>query len=134
MTDPPSRRSGSDDPASSLVIPTDAAYLGVLRRLVQTFAWRSGLRMDGVDDLRLAVDEAAAVLMEHAGPAQPLSVTVYDDEDDLYVRFEVAIAPDVERALSPESAVLLESTTDSYVIEDDGDRLIAVLQRGRRTS
>ncbi|WP_299034495.1 hypothetical protein [uncultured Pseudokineococcus sp.] len=50
-----------------LRLPADAAYLSVLRTTAATLAVRLDVTVDEVDDVRIAVDEAASMLLQSAG-------------------------------------------------------------------
>ena len=48
-----------------LRVPADPAYLAVLRTATAGLAARLDLTLDEIEDLRIAVDEACALLLEH---------------------------------------------------------------------
>jgi len=52
-------------------VPADSAYVGVLRSLVAGVAARLDLDLDHVEDLRLAVSEAAALVLSAATGDEP---------------------------------------------------------------
>ncbi len=52
-----------DDPVVALEVPADVAYVGVVRSLAAGLAARLPFTIDEIDDLRIAVDEAFALLM-----------------------------------------------------------------------
>ena len=52
-------------------VPADSAYVGVLRSLVAGVAARLDLDLDHVEDLRLAVSEAAALVLSVAAGNEP---------------------------------------------------------------
>jgi serine/threonine-protein kinase RsbW len=47
-------------------IPADGAYVATLRMCAASLAARCDLTVDDIEDLRLAVDEACALLLPHA--------------------------------------------------------------------
>lgn len=49
-----------------LRVPADAAYVSLVRTAAASLASRMEVGLDRLDDLRLAVDEACALLMQHA--------------------------------------------------------------------
>lgn len=51
------------DPVVALEVPADVAYVGVVRSLAAGLAARLPFTIDEIDDLRIAVDEAFALLM-----------------------------------------------------------------------
>ena len=51
-----------------LTVPADPAYLSVLRTVIASLAAQRDFTLDEIDDLRIAVDEAGALLLPHAAP------------------------------------------------------------------
>jgi serine/threonine-protein kinase RsbW len=85
-----SQASGTDDVASSdgavvLVVPADPAYLAVLRTATAGMAARLDLDLDEIEDLRIAVDEACALLLVGARPADRLRTVFVLGDDWLQV-------------------------------------------------
>jgi serine/threonine-protein kinase RsbW len=50
----------------SMTVPADVAYVSTLRLTAASLAARCDLTVDDIEDLRLAVDEACALLLPHA--------------------------------------------------------------------
>jgi serine/threonine-protein kinase RsbW len=67
-----------DAPAVSVTVPAAPGYVHVLRTVTAGVAARVGWRLDAIDDLRLAVDEAAARVLA-AGPASELRLQIIRD-------------------------------------------------------
>jgi serine/threonine-protein kinase RsbW len=60
----------------NLRVPADPAYLAVIRTATAGLAARLDLTLDEIEDLRIAVDEACALLLEHqAHPGEDLYAT-----------------------------------------------------------
>jgi serine/threonine-protein kinase RsbW len=55
-----------------LRVPADPLYVSLVRTAAASLAARLEVGLDRLDDLRLAVDEACALLMQHADSDQPL--------------------------------------------------------------
>jgi serine/threonine-protein kinase RsbW len=55
-----------DGDAVEVRIPADVAYVSTLRLTAASLAARCDLTIDDIEDLRLAVDEACALLLPHA--------------------------------------------------------------------
>jgi serine/threonine-protein kinase RsbW len=55
-----------------LTVPADGAYLGVLRTAAAGLAARLQFTLDEIEDLRIAVDEACAMLIRLATPTAEL--------------------------------------------------------------
>jgi serine/threonine-protein kinase RsbW len=64
-------------------LPATSAYLSVLRTATAGLAARLDFTVDEIEDLRIAVDEACAMLLPQAGPGSELSCTFELDEDAL---------------------------------------------------
>ena len=56
-----------------IVLPPDSAYLSVLRTATAGLAARLDFTLDDIEDLRIAVDEACAMLLPHALDGATLS-------------------------------------------------------------
>jgi serine/threonine-protein kinase RsbW len=67
-----------------LTLPADSAYLTVIRTATASLAARLDFTLDDIEDLRIAVDEACALLLVSAVPGSSLSC-------------EFTLAPDVMR-------------------------------------
>lgn len=75
-----------------LSVPADGAYLGVLRTAAAGLAARLHFTLDEVEDLRIAVDEACAMLLGLAASGAPLECRFALADGTLGV--EVAVAAD----------------------------------------
>jgi serine/threonine-protein kinase RsbW len=72
-----------------LVVPADPAYLSVMRTATAGVATQLDLTVDEVEDLRIAVDEAGALLLggvQH--PTHELSTTFTVDPHRMSVRID----------------------------------------------
>ncbi|MEX5634028.1 anti-sigma factor [Parafrankia sp. FMc2] len=61
---------------AQLSVPAAGAYLVVLRTATASLAARADLTLDDIEDLRIAVDEAAALLLVSAVPGSALECVV----------------------------------------------------------
>jgi serine/threonine-protein kinase RsbW len=66
-------------------IPARPEYLHVVRQAVSSVAARLNFSFDGIDDLRIAVDEACSSLLSISSPATFLTVRMIPDGDSLSV-------------------------------------------------
>jgi serine/threonine-protein kinase RsbW len=64
-------------PDAQLRLPADSAYLAVLRSATAGLAARINFTLDDIEDLRIAVDEACAILLPQAAPASQLDCTFW---------------------------------------------------------
>ena len=71
-----------------LRLPADSAYLSVLRTATAGLAARLDFTLDEIEDLRIAVDEACALLLPDAVPGEPLTCrfTLGGDQLEIAVR------------------------------------------------
>lgn len=118
-----------------LTVPADPAYLSVLRTVVASLAAQRDFTLDEIDDLRIAVDEAGALLLPHAGPGARLSAVFGGSAASL--RVEVAVTTTEAGAGHPDRSsfawLVLAALTDSIVLDESGQRLSLVLSKARRT-
>lgn len=72
----------------SVTVPASAGYLALLRTAAAAVAARNGLTLDEIDDVRLAVEEAAAALLR----CQPDEIALTIRSDHGEVELDVAAA------------------------------------------
>jgi serine/threonine-protein kinase RsbW len=75
-----------------VTVPPDPAFLHVLRQVTFGVGSRLRLTIDDIDDLRLAVDEAATFLLTRLRPSAALSLTLGQDPSAL--KATIAISAD----------------------------------------
>ncbi len=78
----------SDD-VVQLTLPADSAYLSVLRTATAGLAARLDFTLDEIEDLRIAVDEACAMLLPDAAEGAKLTCTFSLSPDALAVTVTV---------------------------------------------
>ncbi|CAN5347471.1 anti-sigma regulatory factor [soil metagenome] len=83
----------------SLSIPGDAAHLAVMRATVASVAARAHLTLDQVEDVRLAVEEAASTLLR--GEPRAIELSVDPSVQPLEIKVSAQTAHPV--TLNPES-------------------------------
>lgn len=91
--------SAPQDDLVVLTVPADSAYLSVLRTATAGLAARLHFTLDQIEDLRIAVDEACAMLLAHA-----------PDDSELTCRFEVVEDTLTVAVSVPAGAVTLPGT------------------------
>jgi serine/threonine-protein kinase RsbW len=81
-----------------LVVPADGGYLAVLRTATAGLAARLSFTLDEIEDLRIAVDEACAMLLTLAGrptrPGAELTCRFQVTEESLSIEVEVPVQED----------------------------------------
>ncbi|HWH00078.1 MAG TPA: anti-sigma regulatory factor [Pilimelia sp.] len=82
-----------EDDVVLLTVPAEVGYLGVLRTATAGLAARLQFALDEIEDLRIAVDEACAMLLAIATPAAELECRFSVTDDALGVEVTVATRP-----------------------------------------
>ena len=114
------------DPVVALEVPADVAYVGVVRSLAAGLAARLPFTVDEIDDLRIAVDEAFALLLPHAAESSTVRVGVTLG-DDVQVRVDIAGTGTLDRAGF--GWTLLEALAHVADVRDAGSSLGITLQK-----
>ncbi len=70
-----------------LAVPAVPEYVGLIRSTAAHIAAHADLTIDAIDDLRLAVDEAFAVLIAHKPESGAVSITFSIHPDQLVIEF-----------------------------------------------
>ena len=81
--------SGAQRDVVTLRLPAAGAYLSVLRTATAGLASRLDFTIDEIEDLRIAVDEACAMLLSQAIPGADLECSFELTSDALAVRVSV---------------------------------------------
>ncbi len=116
-------------PDVELRIPADGAFLSVLRTATAGLAARLDFTLDDIEDLRIAVDEACAVVLPQARPESDLRCAFYLAPETL--RVEVSAQCDVPRPPRRDGFAwtVLSALTTSLDTGVDGDTLTVTLSR-----
>jgi serine/threonine-protein kinase RsbW len=85
----PERPVSPDEDVVVLTVPADGAYLSVLRTATAGLAARLHYTLDEIEDLRIAVDEACAMLLAGATDETELTCTFEVADDELAVSVSV---------------------------------------------
>ena len=116
-------------------LPAEGAYLSVLRTATAGLAARLDFTLDEIEDLRIAVDEACAMLLSQAVPGASLECAFTLGQDNMTIAVSVpCLAP--QRPASDTFAwtvlTALAGDVDAYV--GPGDLLTIVLRKTRESS
>jgi serine/threonine-protein kinase RsbW len=82
-----------EDDVVLLTVPAEVGYLGVLRTATAGLAARLHFALDEIEDLRIAVDEACAMLLAIAVRGAELECRFAVTDDALVVEVTVATVP-----------------------------------------
>ena len=85
-----------------LRLPADSAYVSVLRTTSAGLAARLDFTLDDIEDLRMAVGEACALVLEHADPG-----------GDLYANFDLSDGS-IRVSVSADSRSAADADKDSF--------------------
>lgn len=87
---------GTDVDVVEVRTPADVVYVSTLRLTAASLAARCELTIDDIEDLRLAVDEACALLLPHASVAATLDARFEVGVGELWVHTSVATSTAAE--------------------------------------
>lgn len=114
-----------------LTVPADGGYLGVLRTATAGLAARLHFALDEIEDLRIAVDEACAMLLAVATRDADLDCQFSVTDDALTVEVSVAATPGARLPAESSFAwkVLTALTTSASASAANGRATIMLLTR-----
>ena len=120
-----------EDGVVLLTVPADGGYLAVLRTATAGLAARLQFALDEIEDLRIAVDEACAMLLAIARRGAELTCCFSVGEDVLAVEVSV---PTVRGANLPATSsfawrVLTALTTEATATANGDNATIRLLSR-----
>ena len=119
----------------NIKMPADGAYLSVLRTATAGLAARLDFTLDEIEDMRIAVDEACAMLLSQAIPGSDLECGFMLGQDAMTVRVSVrCLAPRVPTGDTFAWTVLTALTSGVDAQVGPGDVLSIVLRKGRDSS
>ena len=116
-------------PHARLSVPADGSYLTVLRTATSGLATRIHFTLEDIEDLRIAVDEACAILLAQARADASLECSFWVRAHAMTI--EVATTCDSPRAPSEHGFAwrVLSALAHEAVARVDGDRLVVSLTR-----
>jgi serine/threonine-protein kinase RsbW len=98
----------------SIEVPADSAYVGVVRSLVAGVAARLDLDLDQVEDLRLAVSEAASLVLGSASGEDPtMRARATVQPDGLHITLAVPTTTQSPPSATAFAWTVLDALTDS---------------------
>jgi serine/threonine-protein kinase RsbW len=132
----PSSASDRDDDVVLLSVPAVGAYLGVLRTATAGLAARLQFTLDEIEDLRIAVDEACAMLLAVTAEGADLSCRFTVTDGALTVETTVPTASRDQRLPAGESFAwqVLSALADEVSAEVDATSARIRLTKRRPTT
>ena len=127
-------RDGTQDQVT-VRMPAEGAYLSVLRTATAGLAARLDFTLDEIEDLRIAVDEACAMLLHQAIPGSALECSFALGSDMMTISVSVpSLTPQPPASDTFAWTVLtaLAGSVDAYA--GPGDQLTIVMRKSRRAS
>ncbi len=108
-------------------VPADGAFVSVLRTTTAGLAARLDFTLDVVEDLRIAVGEACALVLPEADPGGDLSAEFYLGTGSLRVVVSVPRAEPIEADYDSFAWQVLDTLADhAEATHDDGRFAVAV--------
>lgn len=112
-------------PDAEIRLPADSAYVSVLRMTTAAIGARLDFTLDDIEDLRMAVGEACAMLLDRARPGGQLIARFTLGEDRIVVQVSAdAVNPTVPETDSFAWQVL--NTAASEVHAEAGDDVLSI--------
>jgi serine/threonine-protein kinase RsbW len=113
-------------------MPADGAYLSVLRTATAGLAARLDFTLDDIEDLRIAVDEACAMLLGQAIPGSSLECSFGLEPDAMTISVSVpSLNPRTPSADTFAWTVLSALAGSVEAQTGPGDRLAIVMRKAR---
>jgi serine/threonine-protein kinase RsbW len=112
---------GDHDGSVALSLPADPRHLRLARLTASGFSADLGFSLDEVEELRLAVGEASALLVEHAAAGARLTVRYHDDDGELVVEGRCPADADSPITVDPVAEAVLVNTVDTFEVDRDGE-------------
>jgi serine/threonine-protein kinase RsbW len=114
-----------------LRLPAASAYLSVLRTATASLASRLDFNLDDIEDLRIAVDEACALLLPHASGGADLECVFDLGSDGLTVSVTVATDEPAPIAHDSFAWTVLNALVGDVTSEVTGERVTVTLAKHR---
>ncbi|TMR18054.1 anti-sigma factor [Nonomuraea turkmeniaca] len=116
----------------SIRLPAASAYLSVLRTATAGLAARLDFTLDEIEDLRIAVDEACAMLLSEAVPGTDLTAEFELTGHEMQVRVEVATVGSSAPKRDDFAWMVLTALADDVdAVTGSPDRMAIVLRKRR---
>jgi serine/threonine-protein kinase RsbW len=123
-----------DGDAVEVRIPADVVYVSTLRLTAASLAARCDLTIDDIEDLRLAVDEACALLLPHARQDATLEARFELAAGRLAVETSVQTDDTAEPDRSGFAWTVLGALASSVDVHASDSRLAILVTKTRETA
>ncbi|HEX7355454.1 MAG TPA: anti-sigma regulatory factor [Mycobacteriales bacterium] len=125
---------GGPAPKDEVVVrlPAEGAYLSVLRMVTAGLAARLDFTVDEIEDLKIAVDEACAMLLAGAMPGAELNVAFTVGDEVLHVGVTVPTVTGEEPSRDTFSWTVLTALAGDVDSSADADQAVTISLHKRR--
>lgn len=115
-------------------VPADGVYIATLRLSAASLATRCDLTVDEIEDLRLAVDEACALLLDHSGRDDVLEAVFTMAPGELTVTASVPAREGAKIERGGFGWTVLGALATSVDVAQDGGRLAITVTKRREAA
>ena len=112
-------------------VPADGAFVSVLRSVTAGLASRCDLTLDEIEDLRIAVDEACALLLPHALPGTSIMVRFTLARGSLAIHAAVPASEGADPDQNSFAWTVLDALASTVSVAHDGSELAISLTKLR---
>jgi serine/threonine-protein kinase RsbW len=112
-------------------VPASTAFVAVLRSVTAGLAARCDLTLDEIEDLRIAVDEASALLVPLAAPDAELATVFTLGPGELVVKMNVATRTGAQLRRDGFGWTVLEALVSDVATEETTESLTITLTKRR---
>jgi serine/threonine-protein kinase RsbW len=112
-------------------MPASSAYLAVLRTATAGLAARLDFTIDEIEDLRIAVDEACAMLLPQAVPGAEITCEFSLESDTIAVSVSVFTQQGEEPSRDTFAWTVLTALTGEVESSTDSDQRVTITLRKR---
>jgi len=116
-----------------LRFPANGAYVAILRTVTAGLAARCQLTVDEIEDLRIAVDEASALLLPHALPGSALTASFNLEIGRIAFIAAVPAEPGAEPDRGGFAWTVMRALADDVLVSTQGGVLSIALTKRRTT-
>jgi serine/threonine-protein kinase RsbW len=122
-----------EEPSVRLLIPASVRHLRLARVTASTMASDLSFDLQDIEDLRVAVDELAALLIEDCPASSVLELRFDALDGGLRINGQIEAPGLPAPTLHPVARELLELVADEYLLSPDGDSRSFQLTKRRRS-
>ncbi len=112
-------------------LPAQGVYVATLRMCAASLAARCDLTVDDIEDLRLAVDEACALLLPHARTPEVVEAAFTLHRGELHATTSVYAERDAAIDRTGFAWTVLGALVDSVSVDGDDGRLAITITKRR---